>query len=336
MIHGMLAKGVSAEYIAHACMPSEITEFDYIEGEEVRGGWLDLQEILRGLLYQAQSAINPLARLIGIEQKAAELLQTDADAGLFILFQALADASLGYCATHALLCALVGELTAAKLGLSAERRAALFRAALTMNIGMARLQDSLVSHSGALNEGQKKSILEHPKDSHAVLLAIGVSDEDQLDIVRWHHEEVESLGLTANLASRRVLRIADAFVAKLSARRNRLALSALGAARSLVSNSAAQSASVGSAMAATIGFYPPGTYVQLANGDKAVCVARGARANSPHVLSIVNPTGMPMSKYMYRDTSDPQFAIRAPVNADTIKVKVNLDKVLKIRAERGI
>ena len=86
-------------------------------------------------------------------------------------------------------------------------------------------------------------------------------------------------------------------------------------------------------MTTALGFYPPGTYVQLVNGEKAVSVARGQQANSPQVVSIVNQGGMPLSTYLYRDTANPQFAIRAPLNAEKIKVKVSLEKVLKARTE---
>jgi len=60
-------------------------------------------------------------------------------------------------------------------------------------------------------------------------------------------------------------------------------------------------------------------------------VARGPRANTPHVVSIVTPGGMPMSQYLYRDTSDPRHAIRSPINAEKIKVSVSPDKALKAR-----
>ena len=80
---------------------------------------------------------------------------------------------------------------------------------------------------------------------------------------------------------------------------------------------------------------PPGTFVQLVNGEKAVCVARGPRANYPQVVSIVNAGGMPLSNYICRDTTDPHFAIRSPINAEKVKVKVSLEKVLKARAEHG-
>ena len=96
MVHAMLRGGVEMQEISRASMPSEIRETDYVVGESVSGGWLDLQEVLRGILYQGGLAINPLRRLAGIEKKATELLKTDPDDSLFCLFQALADDSLGY------------------------------------------------------------------------------------------------------------------------------------------------------------------------------------------------------------------------------------------------
>lgn len=335
MIRNMLRDGVAIERMLQAGMPSEIWEADYLSGTQVKGGWLDLQEILRGLLYQGAAAISPLQRLDGIETRARELLRQDTDESLFILFQALADTTLGYCATHALLSAVTVGLSAEKMGMTQSASDVLFRSALVMNIGIARDQDSLAQQKSPLSAVQIKLIRERPQRSLEILQQIGVMDEDQLDLVRWQHEADEDSGLTKNLESRRVLRLANRFVARMAPRKTRLAMSALGAARSVFVGVDAATAKLGSAMATALGFYPPGTYVLLLNGEQAVSVARGARANNPIVLSIVSPGGMPLSKYIYHDTSDPQFAIRAPVNAEKIKVKISLEKVRKARKERS-
>lgn len=332
LIQKLLREGADADTIARVRLPIEIREVDYVEAQEIGGGWLDLQEALRGLLYQGESAVTPLPRLEGIEQKALELLKNNADESLFILFQALADNSLGYCATHALLNAVVCELTTDKLAVTESSRRSLFRAALVMNIGMARDQDSLARQSTIPTEVQRKLIREHPQRSFEILQALGVDDENQLDIVRWHHELDESLGLACNLECRRILRMTDGFVAKMAARKTRLAMSPMGATKSMLMGAELHTATLGSAIAGALGFYPPGTYVQLINGEKAVAVARGRLANQPQVISIVSPGGMPLSKYLCRDTSDPQFAIRAPLNAEKIKIRVSLEKVRGARS----
>ncbi len=328
-VRALLAQGADEHTVANTRLPTEIREADYVVGDEVVGGWLDLQVILRGLLYQGETAINPLQRLEGIEQKARELLAENPDESLFILFQALADVSLGYCATHALLAAVVCELTAEKLAMAEPERHVLFRAALVMNIGMARAQDSLARQSSALYDAQRKLIQQHSQMSHDILQRMGVQDEDQLDIVRWHHELDESCGKASNLQSRRLLRTADTFVAKMASRKTRLAMTPLGAAKSMFLGATEATARLGSAMATVVGFYPPGTYVQLMNGEKAVAVARGALTTQPHVVSIVTAGGMPLSKYIYRDTTDPHFAIRTPLNAEKIKITVSLEKVTR-------
>lgn len=298
-------------------------------------GWRDLQAVLQALLYQGAAAISPLPRLEAIEKEALDLLKRDPDESLFSLFQSLADPSLGYCATHALLSAVVCELSAEKLGTAETDRRVLFRAALTMNIGMARDQDSLARQSTALlNDVQRKLIRKHPEDSLAILQSLGVTDDNQLDIVRWHHEPDESCGMNSNLASRRLLRMADGFVAKMAARKTRLAMSPLSAAQSVFLGSDAEQAKLASAMTTALGFYPPGTYVQLVNGEKAVSVKRGLRANHPQVVSVVTPGGMPLNPCLFRDTNDPKYAIRSPFNAEKIKIKVNLEQVLKARPGR--
>lgn len=335
MIHRLLQDGADVATLAHARLPAEILETDYVLGNQVLGGWLDLQEMLRGLLYQGGAAINPLQRLASIENRALELLERDPDESLFILFQALADPALGYCATHALLVGVVCQLTVHKLALPSSVGPLLLRSALVMNIGMARIQDSLATQSTTPNEPQRRLIREHPQLSLDMLQRIGVLEVDQLDLVRWHHEHDDAGALTHNAVNRRLLRMADCFVAKMAPRKTRLALSALSAAGSLVLNARPDTAQLGSAMAGVLGFYPPGSYVQLINGEKAVVAARGARANQPHLVSIINPGGMPLSPYVYRDSANPHFAIRSPLNAERIKVKVSLEKVRKARLEHA-
>jgi hypothetical protein len=84
-------------------------------------------------------------------------------------------------------------------------------------------------------------------------------------------------------------------------------------------------------MAQAVGFYPPGSYVKLANGEVAVAVQRGERANTPWVVSVVGRDGMPLSLYQCKNTSEPRQAISAAVNFESVKVHVNADKVQKAR-----
>lgn len=332
----MRLNGVPSAEIARAPMPAEILDTDYLEGRTIDGGWLDLQEILRGLLYQGAEAAKPLPRLEGIEQKALRLLRQDTDECLFVLFQALPDLGMGYCATHALLCGVVSALTADKLALPAGNRAMLLRSALVMNIGMARPQDSLARQLKAPSPEQRSIIAAHPPTSADILRGFGVQDPELLAIVQWHHSPDAITGQTEQHLSLQLLHQADTLVAKMAPRISRPAMSALGATKSLVLEATAPTQSQRVAMASVMGFYPPGTYVQLANGEAAVVIARGERATAPHVASLINAKGMPMGGYLYRDTRQTDYAVRAPLAASQVHVSVNAEKVRRLRQQHGV
>ena len=332
MVHQMLRDGVDILTIATAPMPSAILERDYVVGQQFSGGWLDIQEVLRGVLYQGGLAINPLPRLAGLERKCQALLAADTDDSLFCLFQALADTSLGYCATNALLCAVVCDLAGQKLGLDPLQRQTLRRAALTMNIGMAREQDSLSRQSEPLTEEQRTLIAEHPLRSMDILVGLGIDEDDVLDIVRWHHAPQSPKAMARNFASRRLLHLADGFVARMAARKTRMSFAPVKAVKSMVMGAEGEVVGVGSAIAQAVGFYPPGSYMQLANGETAVSVQRGERANTPWVIPILDKDGMPIAKYVGRNTAtDPAYAIATAVNFEKVRVTINSEKVRQAR-----
>lgn len=330
LVYTLLREGASVERIAQACMPDTISDADYAASHDIQGDWLDVQEVLSVVLSQGAAAKHPLERIDAVARRAAQLLDADTDDSLFTLFQALGDPSLGYCATHALLAAVLCELTARRLQVPDFVRPVLLLSALTMNIGMAHEQDKLARQTTPLSAAQRKLIQEHPQAGAAMLRDFGVANEDWLDLVGLHHESDEALGLPRNLECRRILRAADGFIAKIAARATRSGLSALGAAKAVLVHATGQEARIGSALAMAVGFYPPGTYVALANGQIAVSAQRGAAANTPVVVSVVNAEGMPLGHYVLRDTSQSEFSIRSPVSPQRIRLKVSAKQVRKV------
>lgn len=331
MVHALLSGGADIQAISRAPMPSEIRESDYVVGAQLDGGWLDLQEVLRGILYQGGLAINPLERLMGLEKKAMALLKADADDSLFCLFQALADPTQGYSATHALLCAVICHMTSVKLAIPKPQHDALLSAALLMNIGMAREQDSLARQSTAPTEWQRTLIQEHPEKSVAILQSFGVDNPEVLDMVRWHHAPDSPQGMPSTLMARSVLALADSFIAKMAGRKTRASLSPLKAVKSMVMAAQGSAQGVASAMAQAAGFYPPGTYVKLANGETALSVQRGERANTPWVIPILDKDGVALAKHICKETTTPAYTIAAAVAAESMRVILSLDKVRKAR-----
>ena len=290
---------------------------------------------MRSLLYQGARAATPLPRLEGIEQKALALLRHDPDECLFVLFQALPDLNLGYCATHALLSGVVSTLTADKLELMHADQTLLLRSALVMNIGMARPQDGLSRQHKPPDPAQRQIIAVHPPTSADILRGFGIYNDELLNIVQWHHTPDAANLPAEHLTSLRLLSLSDGLIAKMAPRISRPAMTPLGAAKSLVLEATPSTAVLRPAMAAVLGFYPPGTYVQLANGETAVVVKRGARATTPHVASIMNDAGMALSKYVYRDSSEAAHAIVKPL-VSGVNIHISLDKVRRLRQQHGL
>jgi hypothetical protein len=217
-----------------------------------------------------------------------------------------------------------------------DNRSLLLRSALVMNIGMARPQDRLARQLNAPSPEQRHIITTHPPTSADILRGFGVQDDALLDIVQWHHTPEAATGHAEQQLSLQLLHLADTLVAKMAPRSSRPAMSALGAAKSMVLEATAHTQTERVAMASVMGFYPPGTYVQLANGEVAVVLARGQRATAPHVSSLINSKGMPMSSYLYRDTSHTDYAVRAPLAASRVNVRVNLEKARRLRLQHGV
>jgi hypothetical protein len=329
LIYTMLREGVSNEQIAKAGLPATILDIDYAVTHDMVGGWIEMQDVLHGLLYQGTAAKNLVERLEGVQKRALQLIKGDPDDSLFSLFQALADPLLGYCATHGLLAALLGELTAQKLGMPDFVRPVLFQAALSMNLGMAKEQDTLTRQNGVPDARQQQIISDHARLSADILRGFGVVNEDLLDIVELHHDIDENRGMERNLACRRILRAADILVAKMASRANRVGLSARSATRAIMIGAVGEDARVRAAMAEVIGFYPPGTFVALANGEKAISVKRGTAASTPLVVSIMSPQGLALGSYVVRDTREEQFAVRSPVSHAMIKLTIHPDRIAK-------
>lgn len=316
-------------------MPAAINDEDYVEPGThfFRGDWLDAQELLRVLLFHGGLFMDPMPRLRMLEERVTHWIQTDADDSLFRLFQALAKPSLGYSATHALLCLTITQLTAEKLGLDVQVQRALRFAALTMNIGIGRIQDAMALQSTPLTAEQRVQVQARPKISHDILQGFGLNDPLVLDLVRWHHEPAHELAHQDHHLPRLVLHMANVLVAKMAARQTRASLSPKSAERAmyLTASNDQDSATVSAAMAAAVGFFPPGSYVVMNNGDTAIAVRRGSNANTPWVVPIADARGLPYGQYVALDTSQRAHGIAQGLNFERVRLNLQIDKVLQAR-----
>ena len=128
----------------------------------------------------------------------------------------------------------------------------------------------------------------------------------------------------------RLIRRADVFAARMSPRRGRQALSATAAAKAAYLDEQGKPDEAGSAIIKAVGLYPPGSLVKLADGETAVVLRRGRRANAPTVACIVNPAGAVLASPALRQTHMPAHAVTGGVAPHEVKVRLNLQRLLQM------
>lgn len=228
-----------------------------------------------------------------------------------------------YGLTHSLHCALVCQLLGARLGWPEDRVQMLVKAALTMNLAIIELQGRFAVH-GRLGDAQRAQIRAHPEQAVERLRAAGVTDERWLQTVLQHHERAGGAGYPAGLQAvsedAEVLRMADVFMAKISPRAERRALTIQEAARQMFAEAAGNPAAA--AIIKEYGIYPPGNVVQLVSGELAIVIRRGATAHTPVAAAITDKAGIPTVNTARRDTAQPAYAIKALGDAKQLVLRV--------------
>ena len=272
------------------------------------------------------------ARLAALRDAALKRLHAHPDATLMLLIFESSQSFGDYSARHALLTLLLCDLVARQLQLAPALSAALHGAALTMNYGAGPAHDRLASQADPATPAQRQALAAHGDRAAARLAEAGITDLTWLAAVRLHHDAGPG-----PLAARsdgemlaRLLRRIDLFGARLAPRRSRQAMSGAAAARAVFLDELGQPDEAGAALIKTVGLYPPGSIVRLANGEVGMVFKRGFSANEPLVAALLGKSGSPLSAPVPRDTRLASQAITASLAPAELKLRVNLDALLRL------
>jgi hypothetical protein len=289
--------------------------------------WLDLHAGWRVLMHQHAEARDFLPRFEAMRAQAWDLLTRQPDDSLLVLVQLLYDRQSSYSASHALAAAAVCRVMAPAAGLSEVEQADVFKAALTMNLGMARLQDQLAQQKPPPDTHQRAAIRQHPHRGRDILQDLGADNSHWLALVADSHESVDGGGYPTGKRVEglplTLLQLADRLVARLSPRTGRPGLSARSAVRAQYLEMQRQSNPLGQLLVKRLGMYLPGSYVLLQSGEIAVVTRATAQINAPMVMAIVGKDGIPLSSPSVRNTTHPAHAIRDTVSSDEVKVRLD-------------
>jgi HD-GYP domain-containing protein (c-di-GMP phosphodiesterase class II) len=288
--------------------------------------WSDLETRLSVLLLRPRAQTGFVEALEGILGQLTEQLDADADSCLYWLFQVATSSSIGYSTSHATVCASLCHLVAPTLGIAPPQRRSLTLAALTMNLAMTQLQDTLAEQHGEPTPEQRQLIHTHAEWGALALAELGVTDPDWLQTVRRHHDQPEGLDLLT-----RVLATTDRYAAMLSPRDTRPGRCVTDSARGVIARRGSGVDDVGHALLRTVGICPPGTFVRLE--DQRVAVVLRRQAEHSWVTPVLDASGLPIVEPRLLHTGTEGAAIEAALLTATVRVRMNHARMLELSRE---
>jgi len=128
----------------------------------------------------------------------------------------------------------------------------------------------------------------------------------------------------------RLLQRADIFGARLAPRVARSPMPVTAALQASYYDEAHQVDEAGAALVKTLGVYPPGAFVRLANQEVAVVLQRGATATTPRVAVVMDREGMPAGEMIPRDTSHAAWKIAGVVACRDVRAQWPLARLLAL------
>jgi HD-GYP domain-containing protein (c-di-GMP phosphodiesterase class II) len=245
-----------------------------------------------------------------------------------------------YAVRHCIETAVVVVVMARRLGKPAADTVTLTAAALTMNVGMLRHQDTFQNKHTPLSSEEMAIVRRHPEDSANLLQCAGVQDDDWISCVLLHHENDEGSGYPAGIASPEVtlnaklLSLADRYCAQVSARNYRRSVLPDLALRKLAEDrDNPVDLELFTLFQNELGDYPPGCLVRLVNGAIGVVSSRGPNCTA-HVYRLRDAAGNLLAQDVSRDTGTDGQSISAALTEDDADTRFNMQQVWGMQAAR--
>lgn len=221
-----------------------------------------------------------------------------------------------YSVLHSLQIAVLTEIVLNKLQAQQATRLSTLAAALTANLGMNPYQDRLNQQKAPLTAKQREVVNRHPLQAKQKLEALGIEDKLWLELVVQHHERLDGSGYPNQLKDKeirheaRIIALADIYSAMLTNQVYRKPIQHKDVMRELFTQRGIQlDDKLTLLFLNELGFYPPGLFVRLNNGELAAVIGRTKDAKAPLVASIKKADGNFFLSPRRRNTVSPQFSI---------------------------
>lgn len=306
----LLREGIYRVAVAPQCQdvqqPKEkIPAFQSVLDTRLRLGRLFGRLLTEGRMTGFVETVRDLARMV------REAVGDDREAALA---GAYLDLYSSYYLQHHMQAAVLAEILGTVTGLAWEEREALICAALTHDLGLLGEQDQM-EHALDLTEVQQKMVHQHPGAGAARCAECGVENSMWLEIIRNHHERLDGTGYPDKIGADRlsepvqIMSVVDCYSAMIRNRPYRKAMCCKEALRELYLLQDKLSTRLTQLLIRELGVLPPGSLVQLKNGEIAVIVRHNSGSAQPEVCAFINQHGVPLLEPQRRDVSSAHLSI---------------------------
>ncbi|MES2257580.1 MAG: HD domain-containing phosphohydrolase [Pseudomonadota bacterium] len=291
---------------------------------------------LEKLLADLRNERNAESELRHIARSVLDAVELNTDIALACIF--LSQIAGTYAVRHCIETAVVAVSVARRMRKAQDETLVIALAALTMNVGMLRHQNTFNKNSSLTSE-EMSIVRRHPAESVDLLRDAGVQDEEWISCVLMHHENDDGSGYPEGRTSdeitqnARLISLADRYCAQVSARNYRCSVLPDQALHNLLGNpDKVADALLADHFASQLGQYPPGSLVRLQNGEIGVVTQRDGGGHL-HIHCLRDASGKPMRDaggtllVALRHSGDPDCAIAAVLSEDEADVRFSMKQI---------
>ncbi len=212
-------------------------------------------------------------------------------------------------------CAVFAHLFGRQQQLSAEKQTILMQAVLSCNITFYEFQVLLNSMDGRLTAAQRAKLEKHPLQSALLMEAAGFSDPALIKAIRQHHERPDGSGYPNHLTSVDISDVAlmvsmcEVYSARIDNRAYRKPVLAREALAHFNNDQDSRLKGLLLNFAKSVGIYPPGTWVKIANGETAIVTHRQKDSPIPIVRALFDASDQPYMGSVPRDCKQPEYKV---------------------------
>lgn len=239
-----------------------------------------------------------------------------------------------YTAEHSMNVCILSATFARHLGLMEFEIREIALCGLLHDVGKSRIPLDILNKPGRFTREEAYLMAEHPTHGRNILMSASTDFKNAVDVAHSHHERMDGKGYPRGLRQEqisyysKIVALADAYDAMTSQRCYGNAKTSEQALKTILRDRGAHfDAQLAQAFVTCIGFYPPGSLLELAGGQLALVLESNSHDFArPRIKVLTDTSRKPLTQPVVLDLAEPTnqtLTIGAEVPDGTAGININ-------------